>query len=112
MKKNLIGIIIPCSLILSLVGLVIAIQVDINKEYENCLTYPLDTNWVEEDLEPIFMTTDVCCLDWWQEENHAYYDVSANGFYYRCHYAIGRVSLGYPHWKYQNHIQINYEEKL
>ena len=110
LKTSLIALLVG-AVIGSAVGLTIATVVKSNKEYELCIEYPPDTNWVEEDLEPIFMTTGVCCLDWKQEENHTYYDVSANGFYYRCHYAIHRSPFGLPHWKYINHIQINWLEE-
>lgn len=95
-------------LVSGVVGLTVATIIIDEKAYNSCLDNPPDTNWVEEDLERVFMTTDVCCLDWDQEENHAFYDVSANGFYYRCHYVISRSLLSKPHWKYKNYIQINW----
>lgn len=115
-EKRRDKILLKISLILLLAGGLIAgvgfttVNIE-NKEYDKCIENPPDPNWVEEDLEPIFMTTGVCCLGWEQQENHAYYDVSANGFYYRCHYTIHKAPLGLPHWKYINHIQIKWVEE-
>ena len=74
--------------------------------YNYRLNNPPDVNWVEEDLEPIFMTTGVCILDTDNEGNHIYYKASANGFYYKVHYAIAKDYHFNYCWKYQNHIQI------
>ena len=108
-KKDKIQLAILCpSLFLVLVGLLTGIYFLDRNEFDKTVSNPPDTNWVEEDLEPVFMTTGVCVLDENHEENHVYYKVSANDFYYKVHYAVSHTWLGCYRWKYINHIQINY----
>lgn len=84
----------------------------VNKEYNEVLNNPPDTNWIEEDLEPIFMTTGVCVIDTDDEGKNIYYTVTANGFYYKVQYSIAKSPLFNFRWAYQRHIEINYKERL
>ena len=106
-NRKILLIVVPILLTILAIEIIGFSHIDRKKYYE-CLEYTPDTNWVEEDLEPIFMTTGVCVLDTNDEGEHIYYTIRANGFYYKVHYAVSKTWIANYRWKYQNHIQINY----
>lgn len=88
-----------------------------NKEWRETASDFPDTNWIEEDLEPTFMTTGVCILDWEGEIDYknyranTYYLISANGWKYKVHYTIKQDSLFNFSWKMNNYIQVSNDEE-
>lgn len=106
-EKIVIAITVPL-LVLVLVGEIAWFVNKQNNNYEKCCNNPPTYNWIEEDLERVFWTTNVMVYDDDEEENHILYTVGANGFYYKVHYAISGSFMSY-HWKYQGHILINWE---
>ena len=112
-KKDKIEVVlISIAATLLMIGMLAGCALTAHFNYRDTFKHTPDINWVEEDLEPVFMTTGVCVLNADDEGSHIYYTVSANGFYYKVHYGIkGGFFLTY-HWSYINHIQIKEEEAL
>ena len=74
--------------------------------YNKAVNNPPNINEVEEKLEDIFLTRDVCVLN--IEENgsdYIIYKVKANGFYYLVLYEITKT-MPYYYWKYVRHTNI------
>ena len=74
--------------------------------YEKALDNPPDINYIEEDLEGVFMTTGVVVYDYKQEENHLFVKVEANGLTYKVEYVL--KADGY--WEYSRYIEIKEED--
>jgi len=77
--------------------------------YNECFNNPPDTNYVEEDLEDVFMTTGVIVYDERQEETRIYYKVEANGLNYKVLYVMKHPDIFYYRWGYERHIEIREE---
>jgi hypothetical protein len=77
------------------------------KKYERTALNPPSINFVEEDLETVFMTTNVVVYDTDHEYNEFFCKVEANGFNYKVRYSVCCQYIMSFTWKYQNHIMIN-----
>lgn len=75
------------------------------KRYEKALDNPPDIDYIEEDLEEVFMTTFVVVYDYEQEQDYLYVKVKANGSTYKVEYVL--KAEGY--WKYSRYIEIKEE---
>ena len=75
------------------------------KRYEKALDNPPDINYIEEDLEGVFMTTFVVVYDYEQQQDYLYVKVRANGLAYKVEYVL--KAEGY--WKYSRYIEIKEE---
>lgn len=75
------------------------------KRYEKALDNPPDINYIEEDLEGVFMTTFVVVYEYEQEQDHLFVKVEANGLTYTVEYVL--TADGY--WKYSRYIEIKEE---
>ena len=109
-KKKIISIISLVASITAFVVMIVSLSSLKEKNYKYCLENPPSISWIEEDLEPIFMTTGVCVLDEDNEGKDIYYKVNANNFYYTVRYSIAKDSVISFKWKYKNYIQINWIE--
>ena len=78
-------------------------------EYNECIDNPPTINYVEEDLEDVFITKNVEVLKFTQEQDICFYIVKANGLYYRVVYCIDTHYYS-PNWKYSRYIQISESE--
>lgn len=94
---GLLGLLISC-----FVFAVISRDKNYNKVFYN----PPTINYIEEDLEPIFMTTYVVVYNFEDEGDAIFYDVKANDLSYRVLYVIKRNGLLDFKWAYERHIQI------
>ena len=82
------------------------------KNYQYARNNPPETELIEKDLEPIFLTTDIVVYEENIMDNHAYYTVYANKLYYKVEYAIKKYNWFNYYWQYQKYVQAggyNYE---
>lgn len=75
------------------------------KRYEKALDNPPDINYIEEDLEGVFMTTFVVVYEYEQEQNYLYVKARANGLTYKVEYVLETDG----HWEYSRYIEIKEE---
>jgi hypothetical protein len=105
-KKAIIIVLIGILIIGTLVTT--AIIVDENRHNE-AISNPPDINWLEEDLEDVFMTKSVEVqlehIDFEKEE--LYCVVKANGLYFKVHYVLVNRNFVNWEWKYDRYIQIS-----
>ena len=87
------AIVVPC--IVVFVCMIIGLFHLDKARYNECFNNPPDTNYVEEDLEDVFMTTGVIVYDERQEETRIYYKIEANGLNYKVLYVIKHPNIGY-----------------
>lgn len=87
------------------ISLIITLAIKGNRERNSLIDNPPSYYYVEETLEEVFYTTDVVVLDSDNYGYDAYYDVTANGFFYRVRYNLQREFFRW-HWEYINYIQI------
>lgn len=100
-----------CWLILSfIVAITIAITIicgiGIHKRNIETLNNPPSKNYIEEDLEEVFMTTFVVVLEQEQEYDIIYYNIEANGLYYRVEY-VCELNNCNRQWVYSKYVPIN-----
>ena len=74
--------------------------------YDKALDNPPDINYIEEDLEEVFMTTFVVVYDYEQEQDYLYVKTKANGLTYKVEYVL--KADGY--WKYSRYIEIKEDD--
>lgn len=67
---------------------------------------PPSINYIEEDLEEVFMTRDVTVYKVDDSKDVIYYSVTANGFNYKVEYKLRRSKFIYWEWRYIRHIEI------
>ena len=112
MKKNGLYIYITLiSLVLILVGIVIFSVSESKKRYEYAFENPITRDEAEEELEMVFLSTDVYILNDEREKEYLIFIVEANGFCYRVLYELRKTDFLNYHWKYVRYIQIS-EESL
>jgi hypothetical protein len=106
--KKVLGSIMLGTIIGAMVGISYGVIYAMHeKEYEKTALNPPSINFVEEDLETVFMTTNVVVYDTNHEYNDFYCKVEANGFNYKVRYSVCCQYIMSFTWKYQNHIMIN-----
>lgn len=93
------------------ISLITTLAVKSKREHDSLIDNPPTYYYVEETLEEVFYTTYVVVIDSENYDYDAYYDVYANGFFYRVRYNLQRNEFFRWHWKYINYIQIKGEEK-
>lgn len=91
------------SVILIFTGVVICLT---NREYNRMYKSPPSINYIEEDLEEVFMTKDVTVYKVNVNKDAIDYEVSANGFNYRVEYKLCRSKFIYWEWRYIRYIEI------
>ena len=89
------------------ISLITTLAIESKKEHDSLIDNPPTYYYVEETLEEVFYTTNVIVLDSENYDYDAYYDVTANGFFYRVRYNLQKNEFFRWHWKYINHVQIN-----
>jgi len=89
-----------------LIGCFVFITVSRDENYKKVYYNPPTINYIEEDLEEVFMTTFVVVYNEDDEGDSICYDVKANGLFYRVLYVIKRNGLVDFKWGYKRHIQI------
>ena len=93
---------IICIIVLSFLGIYFMYRHLYNKTANN----PPNINEIEEELEDIFLTRDVCVLNIEETGNdYIICKVKANGFYYLVLYKIATKS-NYYCWEYVRHTEI------
>lgn len=80
--------------------------------YNECVDNPPTINYVEEDLEDVFITKNVEVLSFTQEQDICFYIVKANGLYYKVVYYIDTHNFFSATWKYSRYIPISESEAL
>jgi hypothetical protein len=105
--KQLIIIVLTGILI---IGTIITTFVIVGKNrYNEAIKNPPDFNWLEEDLEDVFMTKFVDVpqehIDF--EKRELYCVAKANGLYYKVHYVLVVRNFVNWEWKYDRYIQIS-----
>jgi hypothetical protein len=105
--KQLIIIVLTGILI---IGTIITTFVIVGKNrYNEAINNPPDFNWLEEDLEDVFMTKFVdvpqAHIDF--EKRELYCVAKANGLYYKVHYVLVVRNFVNWEWKYDRYIQIS-----
>lgn len=92
------------------IGTLITIAIIVGKNrYNDAISNPPSINWIEEDLEDIFMTKSVDVqeehIDFEKEE--IYCVVKANGLYFKVHYVLVNIDFVNWKWEYDRYIQIS-----
>ena len=93
------------------IGTLITLFIIVGKNrYNDAISNPPSINWIEEDLEDIFMTKSVDVqeehIDFEKEE--IYCVVKANGLYFKVHYVlVSRDFFVNWKWEYDRYIQIS-----
>nr|DAH66709.1 MAG TPA: Potassium voltage-gated channel subfamily E helix, detergent micelle, Membrane [Bacteriophage sp.] len=77
-----------------------------DREYDKMYNSPPSINYIEEDLEEVFMTRDVTVYKVDDSKDVIYYSVTANGFNYKVEYKLRRSKFIYWEWRYIRHIEI------
>ena len=108
-KRTIISIVFTVLLAVGFISLITSGIILGEKSYNYYYNNPLDSNVIEETLEPKFKTNGVIVLNVKCEGDVTYYDISANGFYYRVEYRL-QNTLFKSYWCYQNYIQISGEQ--
>jgi len=93
-----------------IVGAFITLLIIVGKNrYNDAISNPPSINWIEEDLEDIFMTKSVDVqkehVDFEKEE--IYCVVKANGLYFKVHYVLINRDFVNWKWEYDRYIQIS-----
>jgi hypothetical protein len=93
-----------------IIGTIITTFVIVGKNrYNEAINNPPDFNWLEEDLEDVFMTKFVDVpqehIDF--EKRELYCVAKANGLYYKVHYVLVVRNFVNWEWKYDRYIQIS-----
>ena len=109
-RKFIIELIIVLLIGISLIGTIITTNIIAGKNrYNDAINNPPDMNWLEEDLEDVFMTKNVDVqlehIDFEKEE--LYCVAKANGLYFKVHYVLVNSNFVYWEWKYDRYIQIS-----
>ncbi len=102
LKKWLALIISVVAILCSLAGIIVLDKL----RYRECINNAPTINYIEEDLEAVFMTTFVVVYDYEQEEECLYVKVEANNLTYKVEYKIKRLALASFGWKYNRYIEI------
>ena len=76
------------------------------REYNRMLKSCPSINFIEEDLEEVFMTKNVVVNNVDINKDEIYYTISANGFDYKVEYKLSRKKSIYWEWRYIRHIEI------
>lgn len=114
-KRDFIkGIIIIVLIGILVIGTLITTTIIVGKNrYNEAISNPPDINWLEEDLEDVFMTKFVDVqqehIDF--EKKELYCVVKANGLYFRVHYVLVVRDFVNWKWKYDRYIPISEVEK-
>ncbi len=106
-RKELIIIVLIAILLLiplATTGIISSIN-----SYNEAIKNPPDFNWLEEDLEDVFMTKFV---DVFQEhidfeKKELYCVAKANGLYFKVHYVLVVRDVVNWEWKYDRYVQIS-----
>lgn len=109
-KRNFIKRIIIIALIgILIIGTLITTTIIVGKNrYNEAINNPPDINWLEEDLEDVFMTKFVEVSEYIDYENEELYCVAkANGLYFKVHYVLVVRDFINWEWKYDRYIQIS-----
>ena len=101
-RKTIISVIGVFLFVVGMIGLAIFLTFS---KYQKALDNPPDINYIEEDLEEVFMTTFVVVYEYEQQQDYLYVKVKANGLTYKVEYAL--QAEGY--WKYSRYIEIKEE---
>ena len=110
-KRSLIkGFIIIVLIGILIIGTIITTFVIVGKNrYNEAINNPPDFNWLEEDLEDVFMTKFVDVfqerIDYEKEE--IYCVAKANGLYFKVHYVLEVRNFVNWEWKYDRYIQVS-----
>jgi hypothetical protein len=115
MSKKYKDIIIDCLLtILIIVGIFFIVKIDIKRYDETCCNTPGEF-WIEEDLEMVFLTTQVNVIEIddlgdgllivkvlvYDEESYCTY---------RCLYKVKRKWIGVFVWEFERYVTTSYIE--
>lgn len=76
-----------------------------DREYNRMLKSCPSINFIEEDLEEVFMTRNVVVKNADINKDEIYYTISANGVDYKVEYKL-RQKFIYWEWRYIRHIEI------
>lgn len=108
MKKNAIKSIIAVVFVSILIAFMISFIVKICKNnYNDKLNNPPSRFFVEEDLEIVFLTTQVEVVDIDEDLGIVVYTVKANGYKYKVMYKLCSTNyIGHYTWQYVRHTQI------
>lgn len=110
-KKGFIEIIILALFVLAAFTTIIVLSVQFfKKQRQKCIDNPPSINYVEEDLESVFLTTFVVVEYVDPQEESIIYIVYANGLYYKVLYIIENGYIFSFYWEYKKHVQISKEE--
>lgn len=105
-KEIIIIVFIVMLLIIPLVTIGIISSIN---SYNEAINNPPDFNWLEEDLEDVFMTKFVDVpqehIDF--EKKELYCVAKANGLYFKVHYVLVVRDFVNWEWKYDRYIQIS-----
>ena len=110
-KRNFIKQLIIIVLIgILIIGTIITTFIIVGKNrYNEAINNPPDFNWLEEDLEDVFMTKFVDVpqehIDF--EKRELYCVAKANGLYYKVHYVLVVRNFVNWEWKYDRYIQVS-----
>ena len=105
-KYCLILVLSVWSLVIVSIGSIVGISIIDKNHYNSAIDNPPTVNWFEEDLEKVFLSTDVYVYeDYEHEKENIYLTVRANGFYYKTHYYL-KHSFTSWYWEYDRHIEI------
>ena len=110
-KRSLIkGFIIIVLIGILIIGTIITTFVIVGKNrYNEAINNPPDFNWLEEDLEDVFMTKFVDVfqerIDYEKEE--IYCVAKANGLYFKVHYVLVNRNFVNWEWEYDRYIQVS-----
>jgi hypothetical protein len=107
-KKYVIKQIIAVVFVSILIAFMISIIVKIcKKTYNDKLNNPPSRFFVEEDLEIVFLTTQVEVVEIDEEGEIVVYTVKANGYKYKVLYQLCSTNyIGHYTWRYVRHAQI------
>ena len=108
MKKHVIKQIIAVVFVSILIAFMISIIVKIcKKTYNEKLNNPPSRFFVEEDLEIVFLSTQVEVVDIDEDVDIVVYTVKANGYKYKVMYKLYSTNyIGHYTWRYVKHTQI------
>ncbi len=109
-RKFIIEVVIIILVGILIIGAFITLFINIGKNrYNEAINNPPSINWIEEDLEDIFMTKFVDVqeehIDFEKEE--IYCVVKANGLYFKVHYVLVNRYFVNWEWEYDRYIQIS-----
>ena len=79
----------------------------VNKtNYNKTINNPPNQDWLEEDLEKVFLSTDVYVYPNIEHiDKDMFLTVRANGLYYKVHYYL-KQSFASWYWEYDRYIEI------